>query len=732
MEHLKTLRIFRVSVALLIPLGIASSVRGDENIPPQTQADSITSQVKFGEVWAQSLDRGTTAWFETRFSVPRALGWIRTGDEAARNFPLSLGFTASRIALSDDGIMALVVSTSATETLWEWVDLDSGKATARRVFEVGLLFNPVFAKDGRSVLALQRIPKPVPTPSPETSTAAGPTVTSTPGAIELGLADPSTSEEAVLKGNDYATKFILSQLDQRAFQVVEVPYGDGVVREIVPQMAGGLVTEMLRSPDGSSVVVMVGGLTGSTMSLVNVKTGANIPIELPAGFNIAQSTFLRDGRLLLKGAEGFTLVTADGAMQTQVPLPEMKGGGVPKQFQQLRPNYSRNPLAANRPIEIGGSVYFLNQSVIAKINLGADPPAAVILLEKSKTALTGLYSVGDRLVADQWDSAEGTTGLAEIGFDGSVKKLLAEKALIFAVGSTQDQILAVRQSGDAPMDLISVNAEEKANSVTNLNPALHGLAMGKLERIGGNVLLRPTTTPPSDEGYPVVVFSYPNAQPSETPLAFETEFGGLPRRLALQGIASLFAHVTAQPTDKPDSDLSKELTDGTLRAVDAALATGGLDGKRLGFVGWSYGGFMAYCLATGTDRFSALVSGAGFIDPILSYAGQGDQAMLLGDQTTQGGLGGPPWKHQERYLKTGPLWRIESITAPILIVVGSEDTRVPPSESEQAFRLLRRAGKPAVLSIFPGGDHSLKRWPESQQMALANQVESWFLKTLYR
>jgi dipeptidyl aminopeptidase/acylaminoacyl peptidase len=344
-----------------------------------------------------------------------------------------------------------------------------------------------------------------------------------------------------------------------------------------------------------------------------------------------------------------------------------------------------------------------------------------------------LQAVGDRLVGDQWDSATGATGLAEISLGGSVKSLLTEKALIFAVGSTRDQILAVRQSGDAPAELLALNPakpEAKATLVTQLNPPLQGLALGKLEQIGTHVLLRPTVPPPTAAGHPVVVFAYPNAKPEETPLAYETAFENLPRRLALRGIASLFAHVTVTTTDKPDSDLSQELVDGTLRAVDAAVATGGLDGKRLGFVGWSYGGYMAYCLATGTDRFSALVSGAGYLDPLLSYVGQGDQAMVLGDQTTQGGLGGPPWKFQERYLKTGPLWRLEKITAPILIVVGSDDKRVPPSESEQAFRLLRRANKAAVLAVYPGGTHSLKRWPAEQQIALANRLETWFQKTL--
>ena len=390
---------------------------------------------------------------------------------------------------------------------------------------------------------------------------------------------------------------------------------------------------------------MVGGPEGHSLSLINVATGAITRVDPPADLNISQTAFLRDGRLLIKDGKGFTLVTADGAGRTPIPLPEMRGGSVPGEYQQLRPNHGRNPLATNRPIEIGDNVFFLNNSVIAGIDFRAAAPEARILLGKSKAVMTSLHIVGDRLVGDQWDGTAGTTGLAEIRMDGSVTPLLTEKALIFAVGSTQDQVLAVRQSGDAPVELLALDPakpEAEPNYVTQLNPALQGLAMGRLERIGGHVLLRPTAPPPSESGYPVVVFAYPNQKPSETPLAFETEFGELPRRLALRGIASLFAHVTVQPTDKPDSDLSKELTDGTLRAVDAALATGGLDGKRLGFVGWSYGGFMAYCLATGTDRFSALVSGAGFIDPLLSYAGAGDQAMLLGDQTTQGGLGGRP------------------------------------------------------------------------------------------
>src|SRR5262249_25155358 len=58
-----------------------------------------------------------------------------------------------------------------------------------------------------------------------------------------------------------------------------------------------------------------------------------------------------------------------------------------------------------------------------------------------------------------------------------------------------------------------------------------------------------------------------------------------------------------------------------LSGVDAAIKEAPIDPKRIGIIGWSYGGYMAMWGVTQTDRFQAAVAGAG-IASWQSYYGQ--------------------------------------------------------------------------------------------------------------
>lgn len=71
--------------------------------------------------------------------------------------------------------------------------------------------------------------------------------------------------------------------------------------------------------------------------------------------------------------------------------------------------------------------------------------------------------------------------------------------------------------------------------------------------------------------------------------------------------------------------------------------------------------------------------------------------------------GGAPWRHGEPlYLRGSPLKDAKNVVAPILILHGKEDVRVPLTQGIAFLRGIEREAKPIAppkLVIYPREDH---------------------------
>uniref|UniRef100_UPI002FDABFEE prolyl oligopeptidase family serine peptidase n=1 Tax=Arsukibacterium sp. TaxID=1977258 RepID=UPI002FDABFEE len=128
-----------------------------------------------------------------------------------------------------------------------------------------------------------------------------------------------------------------------------------------------------------------------------------------------------------------------------------------------------------------------------------------------------------------------------------------------------------------------------------------------------------------------------------------------------------------------------------------------VDGKRLGNIGASYGGFMTMYLATQTDMFAASVSHAG-ISALSSYWGQGWWGFLYSGIASRDSF---PWNNQQLYVGQSPLYMADKITTPLLLITGDSDVNVPAGESQQMYTALKLLGRPVALVEIPGEDHHI-------------------------
>jgi dipeptidyl aminopeptidase/acylaminoacyl peptidase len=161
--------------------------------------------------------------------------------------------------------------------------------------------------------------------------------------------------------------------------------------------------------------------------------------------------------------------------------------------------------------------------------------------------------------------------------------------------------------------------------------------------------------------------------------------------------------------------------DDLMSVVDAAIAKGYADPDRLYVTGGSGGGALTSWIVGKTDRFKA----AATQKPVINWTSQ----VLTVDGYTfmaRYWFGKMPWEDPQGYWARSPLSLVGNVKTPTLVVVGEEDYRTPPSESEQYFQALQLRGVPTALVRVPGASHGGLTARPSQSAAKAEAILAWF------
>src|SRR2546426_979550 len=158
-----------------------------------------------------------------------------------------------------------------------------------------------------------------------------------------------------------------------------------------------------------------------------------------------------------------------------------------------------------------------------------------------------------------------------------------------------------------------------------------------------------------------------------------------------------------------------------MKAVDVAIARGGVDTTRLGVAGGSYGGFMTNWVVGHTNRFAAAEADRSIYD-WYSWYGSSDAQGL-----TDYEFSGPPWDADSLYRVLSPMTYATRIRTPLLIVHSEDDRRTPITDGEQLFVMLRKRGVPAEFVRYPRSYHGLSRTgPPWLLVDRLERVRSWF------
>ena len=138
-----------------------------------------------------------------------------------------------------------------------------------------------------------------------------------------------------------------------------------------------------------------------------------------------------------------------------------------------------------------------------------------------------------------------------------------------------------------------------------------------------------------------------------------------------------------------------------LAGVDYVVERGLADPERLGVMGFSYGGYLTSMVITKTNRFKAAVAGAG-LSNLFSDTGTCDLPDMVPSW-----LMGEPWDKRDLYIERSPIFNVEKISTPTLIIFGEENERVSPDQGFELYRALERRGIEVELALYPRSGHGI-------------------------
>lgn len=162
-----------------------------------------------------------------------------------------------------------------------------------------------------------------------------------------------------------------------------------------------------------------------------------------------------------------------------------------------------------------------------------------------------------------------------------------------------------------------------------------------------------------------------------------------------------------------------DCSNGALYLAEKGLA----DRNRLAITGGSAGGYTTLCALTFKDIFGA---GA-------SYFGIGDLVEFAGDTHKfelryLDSLIGPFPERRDLYEARSPLYHLDQLNRPMIILQGLEDKIVPPNQAQLMFEAVRGKELPVAYLAFEGEQHGFRK---SENIKRSIEAELYFYSRIF-
>ncbi|MFW5942412.1 MAG: S9 family peptidase [Chloroflexota bacterium] len=215
---------------------------------------------------------------------------------------------------------------------------------------------------------------------------------------------------------------------------------------------------------------------------------------------------------------------------------------------------------------------------------------------------------------------------------------------------------------------------------------------------------RPSGAGGDGAGFPVVVIVHGGPESQYRPA-----FSFLAQYLVHHGYGVLAPNVrgsTGYGNSYSHLDNAEKRMDAVADLAHAARWLKGreeVDGERIAVYGGSYGGFMVLsALATYPELWAAGVDIVGISDFVTFLENTSDYRRAH-REAEYGSLA----EHREFLESIAPMRHVERIRAPLMVIHGANDPRVPLSEAQQLVEALRERDVPVEFLVFDDEGHGI-------------------------
>ena len=347
-----------------------------------------------------------------------------------------------------------------------------------------------------------------------------------------------------------------------------------------------------------------------------------------------------------------------------------------------------------------------------------------------------------------WAPTNGTQQLFEVDYTGATMKLPDIRQITKGdydvngiVGQSGNTLIVSRTDMNHAVELYSVDiAGGNMKQLTHVNDnTYNSIGMCKTERkwvttTDGKKMLVWVIYPPDfdpNKKYPTLLYCQGGPQAALTQFySFRWNF----QLMASQGYIVVAPNRRGMPgygtkwNEQISKDHGGQVMKDYLSAIDNVSKEKYVDKNRLGCVGASYGGYSAFMLAgIHKNRFKTFISHDGIFDMRSMYGTTEEMWFVNYD------WGGPYWDKtnaaaQKTYTQFNPINYVDKWNAPIMIIQGGKDYRVPIEQGMQAFQAAQLRGIKSKLLYLPEENH----WVLGAQNAMVwlKEFYKWLDETL--
>lgn len=281
---------------------------------------------------------------------------------------------------------------------------------------------------------------------------------------------------------------------------------------------------------------------------------------------------------------------------------------------------------------------------------------------------------------------------------------------------------------EAPNVYISDNFK-KENKISEINPQQNQYNWGTTELIAWKtpkgyqskgILYKPEDFDPNKK-YPMIVYFYEKLSDGLNRYIAPTP---TPSKLNISYFVSNGYLVFAPDISYEDGHPGKSAVEFINSGVEFLKKNSWVNGNKIGIQGQSWGGYQVAYLITHNDMYAAAWSGAPVVNMTSAYGGirwSTGMNRQFQYEKSQSRIGKTLWEAPELYIENSPLFHLDKVTTPVVIMSNDKDGAVPWYQGIEMFTALRRLDKKVWLLNYNNDDHNLTKRQNRKDIQIREQ-----------